>query len=215
MRLVLADDSVLLREGLASILTARGYDVVAQAGDGPELLRKVAGHRPDLAVVDIRMPPTGTDEGLQAARTIGESHPDVGVLLLSEYLDAEYALRLLDSGAPGRGYLLKHTVTRVDLLVDAVERVGAGGSVVDPAIARRLVERRRIGDPLGELTDREREILALMAEGRSNQAIARCVVVTDRTVEAHVRSIFRKLDLEPADDDNRRVRAVLRYLEAE
>ncbi len=214
LTLVIADDSVLLREGIASVLTERGFEVAAQAGDGEELLRKVAGHKPDVALVDIRMPPTGTDEGLRAADEIGERHPGVGVLILSEYLESEYAMRLLERGTAGRGYLLKETVTNFDSLVDAVERIAAGESVIDPAIVKSVMGTLRAEDPLAELSDREREILGLMAEGRSNAGIAEALVLSERTVETHVRSIFQKLGLEHRSDDHRRVQAVLAYLKA-
>jgi DNA-binding NarL/FixJ family response regulator len=214
LRLVIADDSLLLREGVASVLAARGFEVVAQAADGDELRRKVAGHKPDVALVDIRMPPTGTDEGLRAADEIGESHPGTGVLVLSEYLEPEYAMRLLESGTPGRGYLLKESVTDLDAFAAAIGRVAAGESVIDPVIVSRLLGRRREHDPLEELSDREREILELMAEGRSNHAIAEHLVVSERTVESHVRNVFQKLDLAHTPDDHRRVLAVLAYLKA-
>lgn len=212
MRVVLADDSMLLREGIAKVLTRAGFEVVAQAGDADELLRRVAGHKPDVAVVDIRMPPTGTDEGLRAAEELGRRSPSVGVLVLSEYLDPEYAMRLVETGPPGRGYLLKETVTEGQALADAVRRVAAGGSVVDPAIVRAVVGRLRTEDPLGELSDREREILELMAEGRSNYAIARQLFLSERTVEGHVGSVFSKLGLANTPDDHRRVLAVVAYL---
>ncbi len=165
LRVVVADDSTLLREGLASLLREHDFDVVGQAPDGADLLRKVSGHKPDVALVDIRMPPTGTDEGLRAADEIGERFPDVGVLVLSEHLEPEYAMRLLEAGSPGRGYLLKETVTDIEAFIDAVRRVAAGQSVVDPAIVRAVMGRLRTTDPLGELTEREREILSLMAGG--------------------------------------------------
>jgi DNA-binding NarL/FixJ family response regulator len=212
MRVVIADDTLLVREGIARLLTQRGFDVVAEARDGDELLRKVAGHKPDAAVVDIRMPPSGGDEGLRAAERLGRTHPAVGVLVLSEYLEPEYATRLLESGTPGRGYLLKETLTDGERFADAVRRVAAGESVVDPAIVRRVLGRLRQEDPLAELTEREREILALMAEGRSNQGIASSFVISERTVEGHVTSIFGKLGLANGPDDHRRVLAVLAYL---
>jgi DNA-binding NarL/FixJ family response regulator len=213
-RVLIADDSVLLREGIASVLSQRGFDVVAQAGDYDELMRKVGGHKPDVALVDIRMPPTGSDEGLRAAQEIGERHPGVGVLVLSEYLEAEFATRLLEGGTPGRGYLLKQTVTELDSFTDAIERVAAGGSVVDPAIVSQLFRRTREADPLAELSERERAILALMAEGRSNRAIAERFVLSERTVETHTRNVFQKLGLDHTPDDHRRVLAVLAYLRA-
>jgi DNA-binding NarL/FixJ family response regulator len=214
LRLVIADDSLLVREGIARVLAARGFEVVAEAGDGDELLRKVAGHRPDVAVVDIRMPPTGNDEGLRAAEEIARREPDVNVLVLSEYLEPRYATRLLESGTPGRGYLLKQTVTKADALADAVRRVAAGESVVDSTIVRRVIGRLRRDDPFAVLSDREREILALMAEGRSNRGIADHYVLSERTVEHHVASIFSKLGLPNTADDHRRVLAVLAYLRA-
>lgn len=212
LRLVIADDSVLLREGLASVLSERGFDVVAQAGDAEDLLRKVGGHKPDVALVDIRMPPTGTDEGLRAADEIGERHSGTGVLILSEHLEPEYAMRLLETGAPGRGYLLKESVTDLDAFADAIRRIGSGQSVIDPLVVRRVMGRLRAEDPLADLSEREREILALMAEGRSNAGIAERLVLSERTVESHVRSIFQHLDLGYAPDDHRRVLAVLAYL---
>jgi DNA-binding NarL/FixJ family response regulator len=212
LRLVIADDSVLVREGITRALSARGFEIVAQAGDGDELLRKVAGHAPDVALVDIRMPPTGTDEGLRAAGRIAGAHPGVGVLVLSDYLEPEFATRLLESGTPGRGYLLKDSVTDLDRFADSIRRVAAGESVVDTAIVRRVIGTLRIEDPLADLSDREREILALMAEGRTNHAIAGHFVISERTVESHVGSVFSKLGLANTPDDHRRVLAVLAYL---
>lgn len=214
LRLVIADDSVLLREGIARVLAERGFEVAGQAGDAEELLRKVAGHKPDVAVVDIRMPPTGTDEGLRAADEIAERHPGVGALVLSEYLEPEYAMRLLEAGTPGRGYLLKATVRDLDSFADAIRRVAKGESVIDPTIVSRVMGRLRTEQPLAQLSGREREILELMAEGRSNAGIAERLVLSERTVESHVRSIFHKLDLGEAPDDHRRVLAVLAYLRA-
>jgi DNA-binding NarL/FixJ family response regulator len=212
MRVVLADDSVLLREGVARLLQDAGIEVVAQAGDADDLLRKVSAHKPDVAVVDVRMPPTHTDEGLRAAAAIREAHPETGVLVLSAYIDEGPALELLSNSAEGLGYLLKDRVADVDGFVDAVRRVGDGGSALDPEVVSRLLGRRRRSDPLEGVTPREREVLGLMAEGRSNFAIAQALVVTERAVEKHVTSIFGKLALPPAQDDHRRVLAVLAYL---
>jgi DNA-binding NarL/FixJ family response regulator len=214
LRIVVADDSVLVREGVIRALSTRGFDIVAQAGDGDELLRKVAGHKPDAAVADIRMPPSGTDEGLRAAERIAEQHPGVGVLVLSDYLEPEYATRLLETGAPGRGYLLKDSVTDLDRFADAIRRVAAGESVVDPTIVRRVLGALRATDPLAELSDRERQILAHAAEGKSNHAIAEQLVISERTVEAHIGSVFQKLGIPSTADDHRRVLAVLTYLRA-
>lgn len=213
LRVVIADDSVLLREGMAELLSSRGFEVVAQAGDGDDLLRKVAGHKPDVALVDIRMPSTGTDEGLRAAEHIGAEHPGVGVLVLSDYLEPHYATRLLKAGTPGRGYLLKETVTDIDTFVGAIRRVALGQSVVDPAIVQRLLG-RPTDDPLGELSDREREILSLMAEGRTNHGIAEQLYLSERTVESHVRRVLLKLGVPDTPDDHKRVLAVLAYLKS-
>ena len=214
MRLVVADDSVLLREGVVRLLTEAGFEVVGQAGDAEDLLRKVRAHKPDAAVVDVRMPPTHTDEGIRAAQAIRAELPDVGVLVLSQYVEETYARELLADDAAGIGYLLKDRVADVDTLTDAVRRVGAGGSVLDPEVVSGMLGRARADDPLESLTPREREVLGLMAEGRSNSAIAAELVVTDRAVEKHVTSIFSKLDLPAAPEDHRRVLAVLRFLEA-
>jgi DNA-binding NarL/FixJ family response regulator len=214
MRVVLADDSVLLREGVARLLEEAGMDVVGQAGDADDLLRKVRAHKPDVAVIDVRMPPTHTDEGLRAAAAIRESHPQTGVLVLSAYIDEGPALELLSDSAEGLGYLLKDRVGDVDAFVDAVRRVGRGGSALDPEVVSRLLGRRRREDPLEGVTPREREVLSLMAEGRSNHAIAEQLVVTERAVEKHVTSIFGKLGLPPTQDDHRRVLAVLAYLKS-
>jgi len=211
-RVVIADDSVLLREGIASLLTDAGFEIVGQAGDADELMLKVRSYKPDVAIVDIRMPPTHTDEGLRAAQQIREKHPGTGVLVLSQYVESGYALELLQGSAEGVGYLLKDRVSDVKEFAAAVKRVGDGGSALDPEVVSRLVGRRRGDDPLSQLTPREREVLELMAEGRSNQAIAERLVVTLRAVEKHVTSIFGKLHL-PADEaDHRRVLAVLTYL---
>jgi DNA-binding NarL/FixJ family response regulator len=214
MRVVLADDSVLLREGVARLLEDAGMDVVGQAGDAEDLLRKVHAHKPDVAVVDVRMPPTHTDEGLRAAAQIREAHPHTGVLVLSAYIDEGPALELLSDSAEGLGYLLKDRVGDVDGFVDAVRRVGDGGSALDPEVVSRLLGRRRRSDPLEGVTPREREVLGLMAEGRSNHAIAEQLVVTERAVEKHVTSIFGKLGLPPTQEDHRRVLAVLAYLKS-
>jgi DNA-binding NarL/FixJ family response regulator len=214
MRVVVAEDSVLLREGVARLLQEAGHEVVGQAGDPDDLMRKVNAHKPDLAVVDVRMPPTQTDEGLRAAKEIRAQHPEVGVLVLSAYVEPAYAQELLAENAEGLGYLLKDRVSNVGDFADAVERVGAGGSALDPEVVSLLMGRSREDDPLEELTPREREVLGLMAEGRSNAAIAEQLVVTDRAVEKHVTSIFGKLGLTASGEDHRRVLAVLRFLEA-
>ena len=210
--MIVAEDSVLLREGIARLLDERGFDVVGQAGDADDLLRKVGAHKPDVAVVDIRMPPTNTDDGLRAALRIRGQHPDTGVLVLSAYVEEAYALELVADSASGLGYLLKDRIADVDGFVDAVRRVGHGGSALDPEVVSRLVGRSRRDDPLEALTPREREVLELMAEGRSNAAIAERLVITERAVEKHVTSIFSKLDLTPAPEDHRRVLAVLTFL---
>src|SRR5216117_1252891 len=212
MKVVIADDSVLLREGIARLLEDAGFDVAGQAGNGDELMLKVRSYSPDVAIVDIRMPPTHTDEGLRAAREIREKHPATGVVVLSQYVEAEYALDLLSESAEGVGYLLKDRVSDVGEFAAAVRRVGEGGSALDPAVVSQLVGRRRRDDPLEELTPREREVLGLMAEGRSNQAIAESLVITLRAVEKHVTSIFSKLRLPASAEDHRRVLAVLTYL---
>jgi DNA-binding NarL/FixJ family response regulator len=210
VRIVVADDSVLLREGIVRLLEEQGFQVVAQAADADDLIRKVAAHKPDLAVVDIRMPPTNTDDGLQAALHIRATRPDTAVLVLSQYME-EYAFELVRETAEGVGYLLKDRVVDVERFVQAVKQVAAGGSALDPEVISELVRARR-DDPLGELTTREREVLELMAEGRSNQAIGEQLVLTGRAVEKHVTSIFMKLGLAPATEDHRRVLAVLAYL---
>ena len=212
LRVVIADDSVLMREGTARILEDAGFDVVAQAIDGDDLLLKVRSYSPDVAIVDIRMPPTNTDEGLQAAKEIRERHPDTGVLVLSQYVETEYAMELLSESAEGVGYLLKDRVADIPEFVAAVKRVGEGGSALDPSVVSQLVGRRRADDPVGSLTPREREVLELMAEGLSNAAIAERMVVTERAVEKHVTSIFSKLQLPTSSDDHRRVLAVLAFL---
>jgi DNA-binding NarL/FixJ family response regulator len=214
MRVVVAEDSVLLREGVARLLQDAGHEVVGQAGDADDLMRKVRAHKPDLAIVDVRMPPTQTDEGLRAAKEIRSELPGVGVLVLSAYVEPTYAQELLAENAEGLGYLLKDRVSDVGVFADAVQRVGNGGSALDPEVVSVLMGRARDDDPLEQLTPREREVLGLMAEGRSNAAIAEQLVVTDRAVEKHVTSIFGKLGLSAAPEDHRRVLAVLRFLEA-
>jgi DNA-binding NarL/FixJ family response regulator len=211
VRVVVGDDSVLLREGIVRLLEDAGFEVAGQAGDAEDLVRKVAAHKPDLAIVDIRMPPTNTDDGLRAALEIRRRLPDIGVLVLSQYVEERYALELVEDRADGCGYLLKDRVADVDGFIDAVRRVGAGGSALDPEVVATMLGRRR-DDPLTELTEREREVLALIAEGRSNHAIAEQLVVTERAVEKHVTSIFSKLDLAPTAEDHRRVLAVLAFL---
>jgi DNA-binding NarL/FixJ family response regulator len=212
MRIVLADDDVLLREGLSSLLERSGFEVVGQAGDGSELLQLVSELTPDLAIVDIRMPPDHSTEGLQAARAIREKWPEVGILVLSAHVEVEHAMELL-AGGESIGYLLKSRITDVDELIENLGRIVAGGSVVDPALVQELVAARRTNDPLAVLTPREREVLELMAEGRSNAGIGRLLWVTEGTVEKHVHSILAKLPLPETDDDHRRVLAVLTLLE--
>ena len=212
IRVVIADDSVLLREGIVRLLEGAGFEVLAGSGDAGDLLRHVALHRPDVAIVDIRMPPTHTDEGLVAAAAIRERHPGTGVLVLSQHVEPGYALELLAEGAEGVGYLLKDRVADLEELASAVRRVAEGGTVLDPAVVSQLVGRRRQRDPLAALTQREREVLELMAEGRSNQAIAERLFVTLRAVEKHVTSIFSKLGLPSDEDSHRRVLAVRAYL---
>lgn len=211
-RIAVADDSVLLREGVVRVLISNGFDVIAEAGDAEILLASIAKDQPDVVVLDIRMPPTHTDEGIRAAQEIRMRYEDVGVLVLSQYLETAYALRLLDESATRVGYLLKDRVANVEQFVDAIRRVAAGESVVDPEIVSKLMSRRRERDPLEELSKREREVLELMAEGRSNQAIAERLVLSAKTVETHVRGIFTKLGILEDATDNRRVRAVLTFL---
>jgi DNA-binding NarL/FixJ family response regulator len=211
-RVVIADDDVLLREGLASLLERASFEVIGQAGTGTELLGLVRRHLPDLAIVDIRMPPTYSTEGLEAAQAIRQELPETAILVLSAHVDVEHAMQLLASGHRV-GYLLKSRVTNVDEFIDTLERVAKGGSVVDPALVQELFGARRRRDPITALTDREREVLSLIAEGRSNAGVARRLWVTEGTVEKHVRSILTKLDLPETDDDHRRVLAVLTYLE--
>ena len=214
MRVVVAEDELLTREGIVRLLGDAGFEVAGQAGDVDGLLRQVRLSRPDAAIVDIRMPPTHTDEGLVAAGRIRAEHPGTAVLVLSHYVEPSYALRLLEEHPEGVGYLLKERVFDVVLLVDALRRLADGETVVDPTIVSRLVGRRRRHDPLEELTEREREVLGLIAEGLSNRALARRLFVTERTVEAHVKQIFMKLDLQTDADSHRRVLAVLAYLRA-
>jgi DNA-binding NarL/FixJ family response regulator len=213
VRAVIAEDSVLLREGLRRLLTEAGFEVVATAGDGDDLLRKARAHRPDVVVTDIRMPPGQSDEGLRAAQRIRAELPQTGVVLLSQYVEDGYVAELLGERADGVGYLLKDRVTDVERFLDAVTRVAEGGSALDPEVVSHLLGRRRREDPLDDLTPREREVLALMAEGCSNGAIAGRLVVTERAVEKHVTNIFEKLRLPAQPDHHRRVLAVLAFLE--
>jgi DNA-binding NarL/FixJ family response regulator len=215
VRVVVADDAVILREGLSRLLVEAGFEVVGQAADGGELLEQIEATAPDVAIVDIRMPPSHTDEGLQAAAEIRARHPSVGILVLSQYARPSYAMELLSNGTEGVGYLLKDRVSDLEELASSVRRVGEGGSVLDPSVVAQLVERPRRGrDPLEDLTEREREVLSLMAEGRSNKAIGQRLFITEHTVEKHVTSIFGKLRLPPSADDHRRVLAVLTFLSA-
>lgn len=214
MRLIVADDSLLFREGLVRLLAEQKFEVVAKADNAEDLVRRVGGLLPEVAIVDIRMPPTFSDEGLRAALEIGERYPQVGVMVLSQYVESGYAIRLFERGSAGRGYLLKDRVGDLDTFADAIRRVGHGDPVVDPDVVAALVDQRRAAGPLDELTDRERACLALMAEGRSNAGICEQIFLSPRTVESHVRTIFRKLDLEETHDDHRRVLAVLAYLRA-
>jgi DNA-binding NarL/FixJ family response regulator len=215
VRVVIAEDSLLLREGLAQLLERAGFDVVGQAGNADELLLKVRSYRPDVAVIDVRMPPTQTDEGARAAEQIRAEQPDVGILLLSQIIEATVALRLFSERPEGFGYLLKDRVLEIDDFIDAVRRVGRGGSALDPQVVAQLLGRRRRDDPLGELTGREREVLELMAEGRSNQGIGAKLFLSPKTVETHIHRVFTKLGLEQAPQDHRRVLAVLAYLAAD
>jgi DNA-binding NarL/FixJ family response regulator len=212
MRVVIADDAVLLREGAARLLEEAGFDVVAQAGDADDLLRKVRAHAPDVAIIDVRMPPDNVDDGLRAALTIREELPDVGILMLSQYVEDRYLGELLAGGAEGVGYLLKDRLADVDRLTEAVERVAAGGSVLDPEVVAQMLGRSRSEGPLDSLTEREREVLGHMAEGRTNRAIAAALFISERGIERHVTSIFTKLDLPTTEQDHRRVLAVLAYL---
>ena len=211
-RVVVAEDSVLLREGIVRLLEEAGCEVVGQAGDADELVRKAWAHKPDVAVVDVRMPPTLTDDGLRAALEIRRRLPDIGVLVLSQYVAEDLAAELLGDSAKGTGYLLKDRVADVETFLDAFARVADGGSALDPQVVAAMLGRRRRDDPLADLTPREHEVLALMAEGRSNRAIAERLVVTERAVESHVTGIFGKLNLAPAPEDHRRVLAVLTFV---
>ena len=212
VRVAVADDSVLFREGVVRVLEDAGFDVTATAGDADELMASIRADPPDVAIVDIRMPPTSTTEGLVAAGSIREGFPTVGVLVLSQYVETRHAARLLEASPDGIGYLLKDRVADVEELADAVRRIAGGGSVVDPEVVRQLLRRSRDSDPLERLTEREREVLALMAEGRSNHAIGERLFLSPRTVETHVGHIFTKLDLLPAEEDNQRVLAVVAFL---
>ena len=212
MRIVIAEDSVLLRRGAVRLLEDAGFEVVGEAGDGEDLLRKVRAHRPDVAVVDIRMPPRHVDEGLQAARVIRAELPEVGVLMLSQYVEERYVSELLEHGAEGVGYLLKDRVAEVDRFTDAIRQVAGGGSVLDPEVVAHMLGRRAADRPLDALTAREREVLGLMAEGRTNRGISETLFLSERAVERHVTAIFGKLCLCAGDRDHRRVLAVLAYL---
>ncbi len=212
MRVVLADDAVLLREGVARLLSEAGFDVVGQSATAEDLLLKVRSYSPDVAITDMRMPPTQTDEGLRAALEIRSRYPRVGVLVLSQHADVGLAMKLLAEDAEGVGYMLKDRVTDIDEFAEAVRRVGHRGSVIDPTIVSQLIDRGRRDDPLESITPREREVLELMAEGRSNQGIAERLVITERAVQKHITSIFRKLGLPASTDDHRRVLAVLAFL---
>ena len=214
MRVVIAEDSTLLREGLSRLLVEAGFEVVGTVADGESAIRMVAEHQPDLVVLDVRMPPTFTDEGLRAALLIRGEWPEIGLMVFSQYVEERYAIELLAGQTRGTGYLLKDRVADVEEFVDALRKVGAGGTVLDPDVVAQLLARSRHTHPLARLSPRERQVLALMAEGRSNVAIAAELVVGEGAVEKHVTSIFQKLDLLPADSDHRRVLAVLRYLES-
>jgi DNA-binding NarL/FixJ family response regulator len=212
VRIVIADDEVLLREGLERLLQEAGFEVVGKVGTADELLRKVELTRPDVAIVDIRMPPTNTDEGIVAAQEIRRSHPEVGVLVLSHHLESHYAMRLIERHPGGAGYLLKQRVSNLGVLTDALGRLRDGECIVDPTIVARLIQRANPARKLAELTERERQVLALMAEGRSNKAICAQLFLSPKTIEAHVKHIFQKLGLDESADDHRRVLAVLAYL---
>lgn len=212
MRVVIADDELLLRDGLERLLIDSGVDVVGKAGDAEQLLRRVALTRPDVAIVDIRMPPTHTDEGLAAAEQIRDTHPATAVLVLSQYLDSRYAARLVEHHPGGVGYLLKQRISDLALLTDALARLHDGECVIDPTIVSRLLDKQMAAGPLDELTARERDVLALIAEGRSNQGICDRLFLSPKTVEGHVKHIFQKLDIDDSGDDNRRVLAAIKYL---
>jgi DNA-binding NarL/FixJ family response regulator len=212
LRVVIAEDDVLMREGIARLLAEAGFEVAAQAGDADDLLRKALAHRPDVAVVDVQMPPGRSDDGLRAALELRQREPEIGILVLSQFYEETYALELIGDDAEGVGYLLKERVGDVEAFIDAVRRVAAGGSALDPEVVRRMLGRRRAEGPLASLSPREREVLAEMAEGKSNQGIAEALVVTDAAVEKHVTSIFHKLGLGPTPTEHRRVLAVLTYL---
>jgi DNA-binding NarL/FixJ family response regulator len=212
LRVVIGEDDVLLREGMARLLADSGFDVVAQTGDAEDFLRRTLAHRPDVAVVDVQMPPRHEDDGLRAATTLRERLPDMGVLVLSQFYEESYALDLIGDRAQGVGYLLKERVADVSAFVDSVERVAAGGSALDPEIVARMLGRRRSAGPLDDLTPRERDVLAAMAEGKSNRGIAEQLVVSETAVEKHVGRIFTKLGLGPSSTEHRRVLAVLTYM---
>ncbi|MBE2319218.1 response regulator transcription factor [Solirubrobacter sp. CPCC 204708] len=212
MRIVIGEDQALLRQGIVSLLAAAGFEIVAEAGDAPDLLRKVSAHKPDVVIVDVQMPPENSDDGLRAAIEIRASQPGVGVLVLSQFAEERYAVDLIGDDAAGVGYLLKDRVTDFAGFAEAVRRVGAGGSVLDPTVVAHMLGRRRRDDPLDTLTPREREVLELMAEGRSNKGIAEKLVVTAHAVEKHVTSIFSKLGVSSGTEDHRRVLAVLEFL---
>jgi DNA-binding NarL/FixJ family response regulator len=212
MRVVIAEDQALLRQGIVRLLADAGFEVVAEAADAPDLLRKVAAHKPDVAIVDVQMPPDNTDDGLRAALQIRETQPDIGVLVLSQYAEERYAVDLIGASAEGVGYLLKDRVTDFSGFAEAVRRVGSGGTVLDPTVVSHMLGRRRRNDPLDALTPREREVLEYMAEGRSNKGIAEKLVVTPHAIEKHVTSIFSKLGVAGGAEDHRRVLAVLEFL---
>ncbi len=214
LRVVIAEDQLLLREGIARLLGEAGFDVVAQAPDAEDLMRKVAAHRPDVAVIDIQMPPTNTDDGLRAAMQIRTTQPEVGVLVLSQFVEASYALDLIGDDAAGVGYLLKDRVADLATFTEAIRRVAGGGSVLDPEVVAQMLGRHRRNDPLADLSPRERQVLALMAEGRTNRAIGDELVVSAHAVEKHVTNIFAKLRLTPTAEDHRRVLAVLAFIQA-